>query len=143
MRNYPEWMLIYWACVSMGVAVVGMNAWWVTEELEYAVRDSAPKVIFADQERLTRMLERPGLADGVKLVAVRTPTVPSGVADYAEVINRNGTLPDVAIDPDADACIFYTSGTTGFPKGAQLTHRGCLANLMNLMFAGQATTLAT
>ena len=33
MRNYPEWMLIYWACVAMGVAVVGMNAWWVAEEM--------------------------------------------------------------------------------------------------------------
>jgi long-chain acyl-CoA synthetase len=143
MRNYPEWMLIYWACVSMGVAVVGMNAWWVTEELEYAVRDSAPKVIFCDQERLTRILERPGLADGVTLVAVRAPTATPGVTDYAEVIDRDGVIPDVAIDPDADACIFYTSGTTGFPKGAQLTHRGCIANLMNLMFAGQASTLAT
>ena len=38
------------------------------------------------------------------------------------------------IDPDDDACIFYTSGTTGTPKGAQLTHRGCVANLMNIGF---------
>jgi long-chain acyl-CoA synthetase len=143
MRNYPEWMLIYWACVSMGVAVVGMNAWWVTEELEYAVRDSAPKIIFCDQERLTRILERPGLAGDAKLVSVRAPSPTPDVTDYAEVIDRNGAIPDVAIDPDTDACIFYTSGTTGFPKGAQLTHRGCIANLMNLMFAGQASALAT
>src|SRR4029434_3490712 len=88
MRNYPEWMLIYWACVSMGVAVVGMNAWWVTEELEYAVRDSAPKVIFCDQERLTRILERPGLADGIKLVAVRAPTVPPGVRSHGRTSDR-------------------------------------------------------
>ena len=38
-----------------------------------------------------------------------------------------GTLPDASIDPDDDATIFYTSGTTGFPKGAQLTHRGSIA----------------
>jgi long-chain acyl-CoA synthetase len=43
MRNYPEWMLIYWACVSTGIAVVGMNAWWTPEEMAYALADSAPK----------------------------------------------------------------------------------------------------
>jgi long-chain acyl-CoA synthetase len=139
MRNYPEWMLIYWACVSMGVAVVGMNAWWVTEEVDYAVRDSTPKVIFCDEERLARLLE---LTTGTPLVAVRVAAVPDGVTDYGEVIRTPAELPDVKIDPDADACIFYTSGTTGHPKGAQLTHRGCIANLMSMMFSGQATALA-
>jgi len=41
-----------------------------------------------------------------------------------------------AIDPDSDACIFYTSGTTGRPKGAQLTHRGCVANVLNVAAMG-------
>ncbi|WP_332768171.1 class I adenylate-forming enzyme family protein [Phenylobacterium sp.] len=143
MRNYPEWMLIYWACACLGVAAVGMNAWWVTEELAYAVKDSAPKVIFADSERLPRILERPEIADGVLLVAVRTDPVPAGVIPWAEVVAKGGEMPAVSVDPDADACIFYTSGTTGFPKGAQLTHRGCVANLMNMMFSGQVQGLAT
>ncbi|MES2894684.1 MAG: class I adenylate-forming enzyme family protein [Pseudomonadota bacterium] len=143
MRNYPEWMLIYWACVCLGVAAVGMNAWWVTEELAYAVKDSAPKVIFADSERLPRILERPEIAEGALLVAVRTDPVPAGVIPWADVVAKGGEMPAVAVDPDADACIFYTSGTTGFPKGAQLTHRGCVANLMNMMFSGQVQALAT
>jgi steroid-24-oyl-CoA synthetase len=142
MRNYPEWLLVYWACVSMGVAVVGMNAWWVAEEIEYAIQDSDPKVIFTDQERLARIFERPGVAERAVLVGVRAGDLPDDVIDYAEVIAKDGKLPDVAIDPDADACIFYTSGTTGHPKGAQLTHRGCIANLMNLGFSAQATALA-
>jgi len=54
MRNYPEWMLIYWACASVGITVVGMNAWWTAEEMAYALADSAPKVLFLDQERLER-----------------------------------------------------------------------------------------
>ena len=143
MRNYPEWMLIYWACVCIGVAAVGMNAWWTAEELEYALKDSAPKVVFCDAERLLRILERPGMSGAAKLVATRVDEPTAGIVPYADVLKNGGTMPQVDIDPDADACIFYTSGTTGNPKGAQLTHRGCVSNLFNIMFAGQATTLAT
>jgi long-chain acyl-CoA synthetase len=142
MRNYPEWMLIYWACVCLGVAVVGMNAWWVTEEMEFGLRDSAPKVLFCDAERLTRIAERPSMATGITVVAVRASAPNDGVA-WEDVIETQGALPDVDIDPDDDASIFYTSGTTGFPKGAQLTHRGCVSNLFSIMFSGQVQALST
>ena len=136
MRNYPEWMLAYWAVVSMGAVVVGMNAWWVTQEMHYALKDSAPKVLIADGERLARFLEirkyfPDTLAVGVRLDA----EVPEHVVAWAELIHSDPAMPDVSIDPDDDACIFYTSGTTGTPKGAQLTHRGCVSNLMNIGFS--------
>lgn len=143
MRNYPEWMLIYWACVSCGITVVGMNAWWSTEEMAYAFSDSAPEVVFLDSERLARLHERPGLADNLKLVGIRIPDAPDTVTPWSEVIAHGGDMPDISVDPDSDACIFYTSGTTGHPKGAQLTHRGCVSNLFNLMYAGASSALAT
>ncbi len=143
MRNYPEWMLLYWACVSTGIAVVGMNAWWTAEEMEYALKDSEPKVLFADSERLDRVLSIEGAADRMKVVGVRAPDAQAPVIQWADVLAHDGELPTVSVDPDADACIFYTSGTTGFPKGAQLTHRGCVSNLLNMAFAGASTQLAT
>jgi long-chain acyl-CoA synthetase len=143
MRNYPEWLLVYWACVCMGVAVVGMNAWWVGEEIDYALKDSDPKVIFCDGERLARLIERPAGSIRAKIVATRAAELPAGIVPWSEVIATPGTLPHVTVDPDDDACIFYTSGTTGFPKGAQLTHRGCIGNLMSMMFSGQVQALAT
>jgi len=143
MRNYPEWLLIYWACVAMGIAVVGMNAWWTAAEMAYGLEDSKPKVLFADPERIARVAEQPSMLGGAKLVAVRADRLPEGAVPWRAVIAQGGDLPAVTVDPDADACIFYTSGTTGFPKGAQLTHRGCVTNLMNMMFSAQVTSLAT
>lgn len=142
MRNYPEWMLIYWACVSTGIAAVGMNAWWTTEEMVYALTDSQPKVLFLDVERLERLRLRPDIAATLTLVGVRLPDAAPVVTPWSVVIAHCGAMPEVTVDPDADACIFYTSGTTGNPKGAQLTHRGCVSNLFNLMYAGASTALA-
>ncbi len=142
MRNYPEWMLIYWACVSTGIAVVGMNAWWTPEEMAYALADSAPKAVFLDAERLDRLHEIAPPPAGLMLIGVRLRGPEPGVTPFADVLAHGGAMPDVAIDPDADACIFYTSGTTGFPKGAQLTHRGCITNLFNMLYAGASTARA-
>ena len=50
MRNYPEWMLSYWAILSIGATVVGMNAWWTGAEMMYAIEDAEPKVIILDSE---------------------------------------------------------------------------------------------
>ena len=57
MRNYPEWMLAYWACMAIGATCVGMNAWWATPELEYAINDAKPKIIIADEDRLKQLMD--------------------------------------------------------------------------------------
>jgi long-chain acyl-CoA synthetase len=149
MRNYPEWVVGYWATVSIGAAVVGMNAWWTPVEMEYGLTDSRPKVLIADGERLERVLP---VLDSVReggplhIITVRTdaplPTDASRWADVVDGATAPAALPDADIDPDDDACIFYTSGTTGFPKGAQLTHRGSVHNILNLAFMSTATALA-
>lgn len=143
MRNYPEWMLIYWACTSIGVAIVGMNAWWTPIEMAYGINDAQPKVVFADEARLGRILDNPEIDTPPRFVAVRASKRVDNITDWADIIATSRDMPDVTIDPDSDACIFYTSGTTGFPKGAQLTHRGCMANLYNMVYSRTASELAT
>lgn len=139
MRNYPEWLLVYWACVSTGISVVGMNAWWIGPEMVYGLQDSAPKVLVADAERLERALQHRDEIPEMVMVGVRIPgDLPDGVLPYSDLLEVGGTLPEVSIDPEADAQVFYTSGTTGRPKGAQLTHRGCVNNIMNLGFWASA-----
>ena len=147
MRNYPEWVVAYWATVSIGAAIVGMNAWWTPIEMEYGLTDSRPKVLLADDERLERAL---GVLDAVRaggamhVIAVRsTRDLPDDASRWADVVAVTADeLPAVAIDPDDDACIFYTSGTTGFPKGAQLTHRGSVTNILNIAFMNTAAPMA-
>ncbi len=145
MRNYPEWMLSYWAVVSVGAVAVGVNAWWVPEELAYGLNDSQPKAFICDTERLQRLHAIDGELPRMKVVVVRHEgEVPEGVTLWADVLQSPAELPQVSIDPDDDACIFYTSGTTGHPKGAQLTHRGCTNNVISSIFSNlsQAQALA-
>ena len=143
MRNYPEWLLVYWACVSTGITAVGLNAWWIDDELDYGLKDSAPRVLICDQERLDRFDNIKDNFTDMIIVGVRLSNSREYVIPYADLIATGGALPDVTIDPDDDACIFYTSGTTGKAKGAQLTHRGCVHNVMNLGFWGTAMSLTT
>jgi long-chain acyl-CoA synthetase len=149
MRNYPEWVFGYWAIVSVGAACVGMNAWWTPEEMQYGLSDSRPKVLIADSERVERVLP---VLDGLRadaplhLMTVRydgeLPADADRWEDVVDPASAPADLPAVEIDPDDDACIFYTSGTTGFPKGAQLTHRGSVHNLLNLAFMTTVAGLA-
>ncbi|MBX3494334.1 MAG: acyl--CoA ligase [Parvibaculum sp.] len=145
MRNFPEWSIVFWAVAAIGGVIVPLNAWGTGPELEYGVSDSGSKVLIVDHERLDRIrphLKALGL-DG--LVAVRTPADELGVAeafetlvakpqDYAKL--PDGTLPDPGVHPDDDATIFYTSGTTGKPKGALGTQRNICTNLMNALLGG-------
>ena len=141
MRNYPEWLLAYWATIAMGAVVVGVNAWWVGPELVYGLNDSSPKVLICDQQRLEQTLEHLDEIPNMRLVGVRLPgATPAGVVPWQDLLAIGGDLPAADIDPDSDACIFYTSGTTGHPKGAELTHRGCITNLMNMAFWATCVT---
>jgi long-chain acyl-CoA synthetase len=146
MRNLPEWAMGFWGAAVAGGVVVPLNAWWTRPELRYGLADSGTAVAFVDAARLERIV--PFLAELPDLRAVvvthedRTPVTalagsPVPVVPFSELIeapDTDATLPDVDIAPDDDATIFYTSGTTGSPKGAVGTHRNMCTNLMSLFF---------
>jgi acyl-CoA synthetase (AMP-forming)/AMP-acid ligase II len=116
--NSPEWIVAFWATVSLGAVAVGMNGWWAGEEIRYALADCEPKLLVADEKRLARI---DGDAGGVPVVVMET--------GFAELWNHapDADLPATPIDEDDPALILYTSGTTGRPKGAINTHRNVIA----------------
>lgn len=150
MRNFPEWSIAFWGIAAIGGVVVPLNAWGTGPELEYGISDSGSKVVIVDHERLDRI--RPHLkALGLNgLVAARTPEDELGVADAFDALVGKPAdyaklsadpLPDPGLDPEDDATIFYTSGTTGKPKGALGTQRNICTNFMNAMLGGARTFL--
>ncbi|MEL7298385.1 MAG: class I adenylate-forming enzyme family protein [Pseudomonadota bacterium] len=128
MRNFPEWMIAYMAITRIGAAAVPMNGWWQTEELDYACGDSGARFVFADQQRAERLAP---VADkhGLRIVCVRGNA--AGAQSWEDFIATGGDEP-AAVETATDdiGTIFYTSGSTGHPKGVIQTHRATINALM-------------
>jgi long-chain acyl-CoA synthetase len=155
MRNLPQWVFAFWGAMVLGGVVVPLNAWWTSEELAYGLTDSGSSVLFVDEERLERLRKQLDHLPDLKTIVVISddPHRPAhidatherieliGFDEYLGRVDAAATLPDVVIEADDDATMFYTSGTTGKPKGAVGSHRNAISNLMNLFFIGQRATL--
>lgn len=140
MRNLPEWPVAFWAGQLVGAIVTPLNAWWTGPELAYGLADSGARIAIIDAERLARLNEFiDGLPTLENIYAARLdesqphPKVRrlecaiGPVNAWADLPTL--ALPDVALEPEDDATILYTSGTTGKPKGALGTHRNMTSNI--------------
>ncbi len=145
-RNLPEWSAVFWGAVLAGAIVTPLNAWWTGAELEYGIADSGSKIVIADGERWVRIepqlancpavekiyvCRAPGPIDNPKVTMLET--VLGKPNDWVNL--PLGAVPGVRLDPDGDVAIFYTSGTTGKPKGAIVTHRNIISNIVNALSA--------
>jgi len=122
MGNCPEYVETLWAAWWAGLAPVPINAKLHPREAEYILAHTGARLAFVGADLAPDIA---ALADGLpeleRLVEV-------GSADYAALLSGDATAPIHATAPDDIAWLFYTSGTTGRPKGVMLTH----ANLMTM-----------
>ena len=125
--NCPEWIIFFWATVSIGAIACGLNGWWKGSEAIKAIDAADPNIIVSDQKRFNR------IADQIKH--------PSLIFEDLDLSSYEQELKSfVRIDEDECACLLYTSGTTGTPKGVMTSHRSMIANSTLQMLQGAAVS---
>jgi long-chain acyl-CoA synthetase len=129
MRNFPEWVMSFEAIISVGAINVSMNSWWTEDEMDFALEDSGATVLICDQQRFD-IGAASCVQKNIKVLVVRAEKpLPAGVDEWEKVLPLGDKHPGADIQPDDDATILYTSGTTGRPKGAVSTHRAIISSI--------------
>lgn len=125
--NSPDWVIAYFATLSLGAIAAAYNGWWTPDEIGAATELTTPALILGDEKRLARVPA--GL--GTRVVDFE--------ADRDRLLGEAGrhALPSVEIAEDDPATIFFTSGTTGRAKGATASHRG-LVGFVEVQFLNGA-----
>ena len=126
MENAPELLPVLYGIWRAGLAAVPMNSKLHPREMAWILADSQAKLCIASP-KLGDALSAPELSRQLSGQFAGLPIVVTGTPDYTALLKGAPVLGDPG-DSDAEAWVFYTSGTTGRPKGAMLTHR-------NLLFA--------
>ncbi len=145
MRNLPEWPVAFFAATTIGAICVPLNAWWTGPELAFGLANSGAKLLVCDAERWERIAPHRGELPDLEHALVSRSDAPLEEAEQLEDVLGtpkdyaalpSAALPQVDIDPEDEATIFYTSGTTGQPKGALGTHRNLCTNIMSSAYNG-------
>ena len=150
MRNLPEWPVAFFAATVIGAICVPLNAWWTGPELAFGLANSGAKLLVCDAERWNRLMEHRSEFPTLETVFVsRSDDAPQGAERLEDIIGTTNDyaalpdveLPDCEITPNDEATIFYTSGTTGQPKGALGTHRNLTTNILSSGYSAACAAL--
>jgi acyl-CoA synthetase (AMP-forming)/AMP-acid ligase II len=125
--NNAEWIIVFWATVSLGAIAVGMNSMWAAPEVAHGVGLTRPKVIFADAPR------RGLIGDVAVPVLSVEEDLPALIGRHSGSALPETSLPEAAVDEDDPAVILFTSGTSGRAKGATHSHRNVLAAMWYIL----------
>lgn len=150
MRNLPEWPVAFFAATTIGAICVPLNAWWTGAELSFGLVNSGARMLICDAERWERIAPHRAECPHLSAVFVSRADAGGRAAERLEHIIGNpqdwagladAMIPDADIAPDDPATIFYTSGTTGQPKGALGSHRNLTSNILASGFAAARAAL--
>ena len=129
--NTPEWIVIEYAAALAGLTLVTANPAYQPKELTYVLKQSRAAALF-----LVREYRGNPMARIAEAAVAEAPNVREVVdMEDPEAMHARGPRPDALpeVTPDDEAMVQHTSGTTGFPKGACLSHRGLVTNANHFM----------
>jgi acyl-CoA synthetase (AMP-forming)/AMP-acid ligase II len=139
--NSADWVITWWAVASLGGILSALNGLWTPDEIRYGLDHSEPRLLIGDRKRLDRIRELD--------LDIPTLEIESGFPALLAGI-ETAEMPTQPIAEDDPCLILYTSGTTGRPKGAVVSHRALvgfvktqsLHGLERFMLAAQAAPAA-
>jgi long-chain acyl-CoA synthetase len=131
MLNSPEYLELYYSTAMAGAVIVPLNTRWHVNEIIYALTDSGSKVLFVDERFAPLAPQIRQAIPGLDIIFAGDGTCSPDLLDW-KTIAIDRTIESFP-EPDENDLfgLFYTSGTTGGPKGAMLTHRNIYSNALH------------
>jgi len=127
-QNSPEWVISYLGIAKAGGVINPVNAMLTAEELAYVVKDCGASVLITTGVRAKAVLHLKNDA-GLKQIVVLSGAPPGAAISFDDLLAGNAdTIAPPGNAAEELSTICYTSGTTGFPKGAMLSHRNVVLN---------------
>ncbi len=135
-KNSADYILFYYGAAKAGLAPVPLNYRLAAPEWAYILSDSGAKLLFSQNEFAAAVDSVRGELAGVREYLCTDAAGPAGWIDAAAWIDTHpDSKPEREIDEAMDLYQMYTSGTTGRPKGAVLTHRAVVSNVEQFQMA--------
>jgi long-chain acyl-CoA synthetase len=137
-ENSHRYIETYFALAKAGIIAVPLNYRLTAYELAYLINHSGSRALLVEESYLPVISQIKGEIPGVSRFLVMDKAVP-GMDCYEEVLKKSSAEePTAEVNEHDTFAILYTSGTTGLPKGAMLTHRNFLNNCTNQALADQS-----
>jgi long-chain acyl-CoA synthetase len=141
-ENSPEWVISDYAILACGAAGVPLYITQMTQQIEYILKDAGCSILFVSSQDLFNKVKPIIVQDFIKQVVLFSPfeqgkkitTIHELELVGARLHSEQPSLYDSlhsAVKPDDTATLMYTSGTTGTPKGVELTHRNLVSNAID------------